>query len=116
MGPNKIVLVSNKKFAAHFADWCPPDVELIVNNSTSAADRQGAIGDLALGLAVVGSVENCLVMAADNIFEFNFADVVQVNATQSAVGVWHNLNSEDQTRRGNVLLEGDQVVEFDPLS
>ena len=112
MRPNKIVLVSNQKFAAHFIDWCPADVELVVNNSTNAEDRQGAIGDLALGLAVVDSTENCLVLAADNIFEFDFAEVVPMNTRHCVVGVWQNPNPEDQTRRGNVQLDEDKVVQF----
>ena len=107
-------VVCNRRFEAEFRRWCPPHVDLVVNDAMSDDARLGAVGDLGLALSA-GPGEDVLVAAADNLFDFSLAGFVQhFAATQiSTVCVWHNADETDRRRRGNAVVgAGDELVSF----
>ena len=72
---DRIFIVSNQKFAAHFTRWADAKAEplrkriTIVNDgSTSKADRLGAIGDLAFVIRERRVHDDVIVVAGDNLF------------------------------------------------
>lgn len=108
----EIVVVCNAKFQSVFEAWCPADVTLISNVSQTPEDRLGAVGDLDLVLQRVGLDEPVLVVAADNLFEPVFSDMLSHALRQqtSAVAVWHNEDPQDCKQRGNVQFDNDSRV------
>lgn len=72
---DRIFIVSNQKFTAHFTRWADAKAEplrkriIIVNDgSASKADRLGAIGDLAFVTQERRVYDDVIVVAGDNLF------------------------------------------------
>ena len=66
-------LVTNAKFAPLFRDWAaaysgPLRPEVVDDGTRSEEDRLGAIGDLGLVLREVGTDDDAVVVAGDNLF------------------------------------------------
>lgn len=72
----EIVLVSNHRFAGQFGDWAagrPERITVLDDGSTENENRIGAVRDLALALERLGTGEETLVMAGDNLLDFSLA-------------------------------------------
>jgi glucose-1-phosphate thymidylyltransferase len=76
-GIEKVYVVTNNKFAAHFEEWAAAynqshstlAFEIINDGSTSDADKLGAIGDINLVIGRAGLQQSGLiVVAGDNLF------------------------------------------------
>lgn len=79
-----VVVVSNQKFFSDFESWrseYPTDIpiDLVNDGSTDDENRLGAVADLQLALQEVSreKAENVLVIAGDNLIDFDFAPALQ---------------------------------------
>lgn len=74
---DEILLVTNSKFAGHFAEWSagfvPPRPGLapriVDDGTTDEANRLGANGDLAFTIEQAGIDDDVVVIASDNLFD-----------------------------------------------
>ena len=110
---NQIYVVSNDKFYGDFVSWrdqltYPKQVTIINDSTKSNEDRLGAIGDLKLVLSKENVKDDVLVIAGDNLFEFDMRDLVSfaVSKATATIGV-HDI--KDKAKAANTF----GVVELD---
>jgi glucose-1-phosphate thymidylyltransferase len=112
-------LVTNARYAPQFVEWATEkDVVVHDDGTTSNDDRLGALGDIALVLDEAGwDTEDVLVVAGDNLFDYDLADFVDFWAAKersaSAVAVYEHPDRELLSHYGIVELDvADRVESF----
>jgi glucose-1-phosphate thymidylyltransferase len=70
MGAEETIVVTNAKFAPHFAEWAEekPGVTVVNDGTTSNDDRLGAIGDIGFVVDDLAIDDDLVVVAGDNLF------------------------------------------------
>ena len=118
-GVERVVLVSNARFAGHFEAWqrerAAHDVEVLNDGALDADSRLGAIGDLRFVLEHTGDDSPLLVLGTDNLLGFSLAPMVALARSTGGgvVAVRENPDVADRSRRGNPRLgEDGRVLEF----
>jgi glucose-1-phosphate thymidylyltransferase len=92
-GIDAVYLVSNQKFAGHFTEWAretrhPWRIEVVNDRTTSNETRLGAIGDLAYVIREKKvAPDDLLVIAGDNLFDFDLASFVSFGEGKRPHGV-----------------------------
>lgn len=81
-GVDGVALVTNARFAQAFEAWaklyrCPVPVRIYNDGTTSNDDRLGAVGDIQFTIREGKIDDDLLVVAGDNLFEFDVAKVVK---------------------------------------
>jgi glucose-1-phosphate thymidylyltransferase len=104
-------LVTNAHKAPWFHEWARGrDVTIHDDGTTSNDDRLGAIGDMLFVVDRIGADDDLLVIAGDNLFDFQLSDLVaywQTKGVASAVAL-RDVGSLDLARQyGIVGLDGD---------
>lgn len=123
---DQVVIVSNHKFIEHFREWCASyamtfDKEMVVldDGTTANENRLGAVRDIQLAIDELGIDEDILVLAGDNIFEFELVDflaagnVGEMSCMDDAVDMIavHELNVLRELQRTGVAeVDGDGFV------
>ena len=116
-----IVIVSNARFHGCFTDWLethrrPKPVTVLNDGTTANETRLGAIADLALAVAKLKIDEDLLVLAGDNLFDFELTDFVAhfIRVGRDLITV-HELDDLARLRRTGVAqLDGEgRVIEFE---
>ncbi len=110
----RILVVSNAKFSDAFCKWkqdfYPKDpIDILNDGSTTNDDRLGAIRDIAFVLAEKKISDDCLVLAADNFFDFELAEFVeaaQSHRPDPTIAVYDVLDLKLAKRYG--LVEHDR--------
>jgi len=76
---DRIDLVTNARFAGDFDQWAKRRGGVTVHDdgTVSNEDRLGAIGDIAFVLERIGTDDDLLVVAGDNLFDFALGDFVE---------------------------------------
>jgi glucose-1-phosphate thymidylyltransferase len=78
-GLDGTVLVTNRRFVRPFTEWARTRADLPVrvldDGSLCNEDRLGAVGDIAFALRESDLADDLLVAAADNLFDFPFAEL-----------------------------------------
>lgn len=114
-----IHVVTNARFADDFERWGRARGGITVHDdgTTSNDDRLGAIGDIAFVLARTGADDDLLVVAGDNLFDFDLADFAefrQAKGTASAIAVYDCGDLELATHYGVVEVgEDSRLVSFE---
>lgn len=89
---NEIFVVTNNKFYNDFCDWrdsvhSANPITIINDNTTSDADKLGAIGDIDLVIKKMKIEDDLLIVAGDNLFTFplqKFVDFYRINGLSIA--------------------------------
>lgn len=121
-GVEAAYVITNHKFAGHFADWSkkvkyPWPIEAIDDQTTSNENRLGAIGDLAYALKQkkIGN-EDILVIAGDNLFTFDLVEFIKTakaNRPHGAIAVYDVKDKELAKQYGLVRTDAKgKVLEF----
>jgi glucose-1-phosphate thymidylyltransferase len=81
-GLDGVAVVTNSRFAEAFEDWrrgykCPVPVTVFNDGTTSNDDRLGAVGDIQFTIREGKIDDDLLVVAGDNLFEFDVAKMVE---------------------------------------
>jgi glucose-1-phosphate thymidylyltransferase len=111
-------VVTNSRFAPDFRRWAQasPGVTVHDDGTSSNDDRLGAIGDVAFALEQATIDDDVLVIAGDNLFEFDLNDYIgfwRGRGVASAVAVHDVGDLRLATQYGVVAVDGDdRVVEF----
>lgn len=79
---NEVVVVSNARFYDQLCDWkrqyhYPVPIEILNDGTTSNDNRLGAIADLQLAVKEYDINEDILVVAGDNLFDFEVSNLVR---------------------------------------
>jgi len=76
---DKYIVISNHKYAGHFAKWSEarPGRIVVVDDGTSTNEtRLGAVRDMEYALKETGLEDDMLVMAGDNLLDFSLAPFI----------------------------------------
>jgi glucose-1-phosphate thymidylyltransferase len=114
-----IHIVTNARFVQDFEQWAAGrnDVTVHDDGTVSNEDRLGAIGDIDFVLERIGVDDDLLVVAGDNLFDFDlagFAAFADGKGVASAVAVYDCGDVELATHYGVVETDaGDRVIGFE---
>lgn len=110
-GLDEVHVVTNARKARAFVDWSRGhDVTIHDDGTTSNDDRLGAIGDMLFVIDRAGLDDDLIVIAGDNLFDFELGDLVAFWRTKgeaSAVAVRDVGSLELASQYGVVELDGD---------
>jgi glucose-1-phosphate thymidylyltransferase len=108
---DEVHLVTNARKAPWFHEWARGrDVTIHDDGTTSNDDRLGAIGDMLFVVDRIGTDDDLLVIAGDNLFDFHVSDLVrywQTKGVASAVAVRDVGSLELARQYGIVDLDGE---------
>lgn len=80
---DEIYLITNDRYYEHFLAWSQKKenpvipITVINDHTTSNEDRLGAIGDIEYVIKQKQIEDDVLIIAGDNLFDFNLTDMVQ---------------------------------------
>ena len=118
---DEVFIVTNDKFYPSFVDWSQTytgkKTITVVNDQTTTNDnRLGAIADIQYVIDHHQLDEDVMVLAGDNLFEFELTDFVRFydQVQMDAITV-HELADQEQLKRTGVVEvnEEDTVVSFE---
>jgi glucose-1-phosphate thymidylyltransferase len=113
---DEVVVVGNERFAAQFAAWadeveCPVPLRVLNDGSTSDDDRLGAVGDLDFALRQVPPDGDWLVVAGDNLLEFDLAPLhAEFERQRRPLLVLRDVEPVGPSPYNEVTLDGRGVV------
>jgi len=84
-----IYIVTNHKFKGHFDDWLlryhsEKEIKTIDDGTLSNDDRLGAIGDINFVVKNERLDDDLIVVAGDNLFEFELTDLTKIQKEKNA--------------------------------
>lgn len=116
---DRIYVVTNEKFAGHFRDWKDTytgekEIKIINDATTSEVDKRGAIGDMQIVIEEEGLNDDLLVVAGDNLFEFNLEGFVNFFREKgTSVGLYDFQDRETVKRYSIVEMnENKRILHF----
>lgn len=116
---DEVILVSNHRFYDQFAAYCAgragPAYRVLDDGSTDNESRLGAVADLAFAVRECSLDEDLLVLAGDNLFDFELTDFVsRFHATGTDCISAHRLEDLAELRRTGVVELGadSRVLSF----
>lgn len=114
---DEIYLVANDRFFQIFNEWvsnyeCDKKIEIINDFTTNNENRIGAIGDLQFVIDLENVNEDILVMASDNLFDFDLTDFISFykDVQCDCITTHEPLNLEDLKRTGVIEVNRDSSV------
>jgi glucose-1-phosphate thymidylyltransferase len=110
---HEIVVVTNQRFHGDFVEWASASSRVVpirvLNDGTSSAeDRLGAVGDVLYGIENAGIDDDLLVVAGDNLCDFDLRKMATVLQTKgSVVAVYDVGDVQAATKFNNLRLDDD---------
>ncbi|AAR38880.1 NEQ025 [Nanoarchaeum equitans Kin4-M] len=118
LNPERIIISVNKKFENHFRYWLKTlendKIELIVTPIKDVKELKGAIWDLNYSIKEAWINENLLVVAGDNLFDFNLRKLIRIMRENKsfALALYDVKNLELAKRYGVVKLKSNKIIDF----
>ncbi len=120
-GISSIYIITNSKFFKNFSDWLKASkhekkISLICDGTTSNENRLGAIKDLEFVIKEESIAGDILVVAGDNLFEFDLNSFLKFAAKKDGVSIAvHDIGSIELARNfGVVKIDADnRVIDFE---
>lgn len=116
---DRVYVVTNEKFAGQFRDWKDTytgrkEIKIINDATTSDVDKRGAIGDMQIVIEEEGLNDDLLVVAGDNLFEFNLEGFVNFFREKgTSVGLYDFQDREAVKRYSLVEMnENKRILNF----
>ena len=109
---NKIVVVTNHRFAGHFDEWAQKrlsedagngislPIEIIDDGTTDDSNKLGAIGDIQFVIDTLSIDEDLMIIAGDNLFTYKLSDMYdffKTNGKDTLVAI--HVESVEQLRK-----------------
>ncbi len=126
---DKIFISVNSKFEPHFREWLhgsdfSKSIEIVPEPSTSEEEKLGAVGSLGYLLKERDVSDDLIVVAGDNLFDFDIKQFLKTNGSSSPVVAIFDMEGKESVRDkyGVVVLdEKGTIREFhekpaDPVS
>ena len=121
MGIEKIVLVSNHKYAEKFRQWgksarldAPPVV--LDDGSLSEADRLGSVGDMVFAIRAEQIDKDLLVLGSDNLFcdpLDGFVQFARMKSPAITLGAYELPDRRFASHYGVLTTAGEKVIQLD---
>lgn len=118
---DKIYVVTNQKFYDHFIQWkenykFKKDIEIVNDNTQEDQTKLGAIGDMDFVIRNKNINEDLLIVAGDNLFNFNLVDFVKSAygvRPAASLGVY-DVKEEELARLYGIVTLNDQsqIIDF----
>ena len=115
---DEFVVISNHKFAHHFASWAatkPQKITVVDDGSVSNETRLGAVKDIQFAIDQCGIDTDLLVIAGDNVLDFSltkFIAYAQEKGT-SCIMRYYEPDGKKLTKSGVVTIdENEKVLEM----
>ncbi len=115
-----IYVVSNHRFAGRYRNWLdtyrgPKKIELLDDGTMSPEDRLGAVGDLQFAIERARIADDLMVVAGDNLLQFDIRDLVTFFKNKGATIGLKEMGSPEEVRRFSVVqLDADgKIIEFE---
>ncbi|HIC96710.1 TPA: NDP-sugar synthase [Candidatus Bipolaricaulota bacterium] len=110
------IISINRRFAPQFECWAVnyhKDVELVIEETQSEKEKLGAVGGLAFLIRELKLREEILVLAGDNIIEFDLKKFIAAYRGRPLLGLY-DLDDREKVRRryGVARVEGRKIVGF----
>jgi len=115
---DEVHVVTNSRFAQDFQHWALFKDGVVVHDdgTTTNEDRLGAMGDVAFVLDRIGEGDDVLVIAGDNLFDYDLEDFVafwRSKGVASAVAAYDVRDLRLASQYGVVDVDGtDRVLSF----
>ncbi len=117
----EVVLVSNSRFFARFSEFAAAyrgakRISVLDDGTTDNDNRLGAIADLKLAIDRLGIDDDLMVLAGDNLFDFDLADFASFFKGKKADCITtHRLEDVAELRRTGVIERADdgRVLSFE---
>ena len=118
---DQIFIVSNHKFYQHYLDWkkglnYKKNISIINDGTSSNQDRLGAIADLNFVIEQKNITDDLLVMAGDNLFDFELTDFVSFQQEVKADCITtHELDDRKRLKTTGVIEidQNNKVISFE---
>jgi len=118
---DEVYVVTNDKFYHMVVEWVrarsfPFSIKVINDQTTSNETRLGAIGDIDLVFRRENPTDDVLIMAGDNLFEFDIADFTAFSAEKGklSIALYDVKDRELAKQYGIVSVDGtSKVSEFE---
>lgn len=120
-GISSVYVITNSKFFKPFGDWLKDagykqKISVICDGTTTNENRLGAIRDLEFVIKEGAITDDILVVAGDNLFEFDLAAFLKFARKRKGVAVaLHDIGSISLARSFGVVAidENKKVVDFE---
>lgn len=120
-GIREVALVTNSRFSARFSEFAAAyrgtkRISVLDDGTSDNDTRLGAIADLKLAIDRLGIDEDLMVLAGDNLFDFDLADFARFFREKGADCITtHRLESVEELRRTGVIerAEDGRVLSFE---
>ncbi|MDD3905289.1 MAG: nucleotidyltransferase family protein [Candidatus Omnitrophica bacterium] len=118
---SSVYLITNSKFFKNFGDWLKESrhknkIALICDGTTSNENRLGAIKDLEFVIREEAIKDDVLVVAGDNLFEFDLGKFLKFAAGKDGVSIAvHDIGDKELAKNfGVVKVDADgRVIDFE---
>lgn len=110
---DEVYIVTNGKFHKMLSSWVRDrsftfKIKVIDDKTTSNEDRLGAIGDINLVLRKEKPEDDVLIVAGDNLFEFDIADFISATHKKDKFGVaLYDVKDKKLAQRYGIVSLGD---------
>jgi len=121
-GVDRVLLVTNSKFAAPFQAWAEDyrahkaalEFTIIDDGSTEPTNMLGALGDLHLVLNRAGIDDDIIVVAADNLFSRPLTDFGEfcLNKQEAVLGVYDVGSLEEIKKYNSISFDATGRITF----
>ena len=112
----KIYIVTNSKFHAHFSKWLGDfifdrPIEIIDDGTTSNDNRLGAMGDINFVLKQKKIDDDLLVVAGDNLFDFELDEVESFfRKKESSVIVAYDVKNPELAKQYGIIEQSNCMI------
>lgn len=118
---DEVFIVTNMKFFSNFEIWkesykSRKPLKILNDGTTSNENRLGAIGDINFAIKIENINDDLLVIAGDNLFEFNVEDLIGFfeGKKSSVIAVSRLSDMEEVKKMGVVEMdETDRIIGFE---
>src|SRR5699024_5468346 len=114
---NHIYIVTNEKFTPDFQEWSnaytgDKQITVVNDHTTTNDNRLGAIADIQYVIDLYSFNEDLMVLAGDNLFDFELVDFVRFYKEKAADCITvHKLEDVDEMKRTGIAeVSGEGLV------
>lgn len=116
LGIGDVYLSTNQNFERHFSGWASgfsgQCVKIIIEPSLEEGQKLGSVGALKFFIEKTGIDEDLLVIAGDNVFDFELDEYMEfcVGKDSFVFGVFDSKSIDEARKMGVVLMDDDGRV------
>ncbi|RLD18420.1 MAG: nucleotidyltransferase family protein [Caldiserica bacterium] len=115
---DEVYVVTNDKFAKNFEEWsktksCKFPIRVFNDGTKTNETRLGAVGDMQFVIEKTNLNDNLLVIAGDNLFEFDLNDFIEYAKSKGVtIAARFIENLEDMKRYGEVEVDSENKIVY----